>query len=355
MSTNLNHPDAVVRIKEVDSATRRIRVEMRDPSIFSPRTQWLTRYSLDLIEAVLEVKGPAYLCDEIARDEDPAYVESDLLASLFAYVDKEAMGGKTLLDFGCGSGASTMVVARTLPNCHIVGVELDERVLALARRRAKYYGFSNLTLLQSPAPDALPERVGSVDFVLLSAVYEHLLPSERPKLLRQMWRRLNPGGVLFVNQTPDRRFPIETHTTGLPFINYLPDSVAFYLARKFSKRGLGEETWESLLRAGIRGATPAELRRILSESGCSPELLNPISASFKRQSDIWYHSAKQRLSLRYDGLRRRTVLAVMQCILWTGIPVAPYISLALKKVVPNIFVNTDEDKLSSTQNESAVL
>jgi SAM-dependent methyltransferase len=344
MNIILEHSDAVIRVEDIDSTRRRILVEMKDPSIFSPRTQWLTRYPLDLIEAVLEVKGPAYLCDEIARDEDPTYVESELLHSLFAYVDREAMEGKSLLDFGCGSGASTMVVARILSNCHIYGVELEERLLAVAKRRAEYYGLNNLTLLQSPAPDELPEQVDSVDFVLLSAVYEHLLPAERPKLLRQMWQRLKPGGVLFVNQTPDRRFPLETHTTGLPLINYLPDSVAGYLARRFSKRASRGESWNALLRRGIRGATPAELKRILSEFSYSVELLEPIYGSFKRQSDIWYHSSKSRLSLKYAGVRRRAIFAIIQFILWAGVPVAPYISLALKKGVPNNSAAQDANK-----------
>jgi predicted O-methyltransferase YrrM len=145
-----------------------------------------------LIEAILKIKDPAWLCDEIARDEDPAYVECDIFASLFGYVAKSDMDGKRVLDFGCGAGASTMIIARALPNSHIYGIELDERLLALAQLRAEYYHLDNLTLLRSPSSEQLPDQLPEFDFVLLSAVYEHMLPIERPLLLHQIWQRLAP-------------------------------------------------------------------------------------------------------------------------------------------------------------------
>ncbi|MBN1561023.1 class I SAM-dependent methyltransferase [candidate division KSB1 bacterium] len=331
MNTILAHEDAVIRITEINSVSRRIEVEINEPSVFSPRKRWITRYPIELIEAVLKVKGPAYLCDEIARDEDPSYVESDIFASLFGYVSKNDMDGKRLLDFGCGSGASTMIISRELPNCRIYAVELEEKSLALAQLRAAYYHFENLMMLRSPAPDRLPEQIQQVDYILLSAVYEHLLPDERQSLLLQMWQHLAPEGILFINQTPDRRFPIETHTTGLPFINYLPNFVAGPFARIFSKRGLRGASWESLLRKGIRGATPTEIMRLLSASPYPPILLTPASQGIRRQSDIWYSSARKRMCERYTGLQKQVVLTLMSCITLCGVPVAPYISLAIGK------------------------
>lgn len=167
----LEHQDARINIEEIDAVSRRIRVEMKNSAMFSPRKQWVTRYPVSLIEAVLQHRGPAYLCDEIARDEDPSYTASDIMASVFGYVSKSAMDGKRLLDFGCGSGASTMIMARALPKCQIYGVELEPKPLALARLRAAHYRCDNLTLLQSPSPDALPPEIQQVDYILLSAVY----------------------------------------------------------------------------------------------------------------------------------------------------------------------------------------
>ncbi len=331
MAAILAHADGLVTVSEVDHGARRIEVRMNDRAAFSPRTEWLTRYPLGLIRAVLDVKGPAYLCDEIARDEDPAYLESDLRAAVFGYVPAPELDGQRILDFGCGSGASTVVLARLLPRCRLYGVDLQEDLLALARLRAEHYGLDNVVFLSSPSPDRLPAGIAGYETVLLSAVYEHLLPAERTRLLLQMWDGLEPGGVLFINQTPDRRFPLEMHTTGLPLINQLPDRAVLAIARRCSARGLRGSTWEQLLRKGIRGATPDEIFGILRGAAAPPARLAPVAAGARQQSDIWYLAARRRLQDRYRGWRRLAVLAVMDSVVKLRIPVAPYLSLAIRK------------------------
>ena len=120
---------------------------------------------------------------------------------------------------------------------------------------------------KSPSGDSLPPELGQFDFIMFNAVFEHLLPHERPKLLPLVWQHLRPGGVLFLNQTPYRYSLVEVHTTGgMPFINYLPDSVTLWAARKFCKRVQPNETWNSLLRRGIRGGTVPEILGILGGS-----------------------------------------------------------------------------------------
>ena len=59
MPITLKHKDALVIIEEIDSMSRHVRVDMCDSSVFSPRTQWVTRYPVALIEAVLSHRGPA--------------------------------------------------------------------------------------------------------------------------------------------------------------------------------------------------------------------------------------------------------------------------------------------------------
>jgi hypothetical protein len=146
-----------------------------------------------------------------------------------------------------------------------------------------------------------------------------------------MWECLAPEGVLFINQTPDARFPIETHTTILPFLNYLPDRVALSCAHRFAKTIPSNASWEALLRMGIRGGTPGEILKILRKSRFSPVLLRPNADGIKRQSDIYYSSARKRLSERYRGAKRLCILGVVGLAPALGIPIAPYISLAVRR------------------------
>ena len=138
-----------------------------------------TRYPDELIQAVLAVRPLTWLCDELARDKDPLYVERYLRYAMLGYVDEGQFVGKRLLDFGCGAGASTMVLCRMLPHTEIVGVELVEEDLAVAKARARFYGAESTRFVVSPGPEQLPPGIGLFDFVSFSAVFEHLLPNVR--------------------------------------------------------------------------------------------------------------------------------------------------------------------------------
>ena len=140
------------------------------------------------------MKGPSYVCNEIARDEDPSYVEFELKTDLLAYFAPEEFAGRRILDFGCGSGASTMILHRLFPSAEIIGVELDPDLLAIARKRAEHYSFPQANLVQSPAGTDLPSDLGEFDFVIMSAVVEHLLPKERAVVLPKLWNLIRDGG-----------------------------------------------------------------------------------------------------------------------------------------------------------------
>jgi hypothetical protein len=207
-----------------------------------------------------------------------------------------------------------------------VGIELEPRLLNLAQRRAQLLGLHGVRLHLSPSGDALPEGIGEFDFIMFNAVFEHLLPDERPALLGKIWSRLKPGGVLFLNQTPHRYSPIEVHTTGgLPFLNYLPQSLALRYARKCSRRVRPDESWASLLRRGIRGGTVREVIGLLGGPS-QATLLAPLPQVGDR-IDIWF----RKLSPRYGLLKRSIWVSLKTIKLLTGAQVPPTLSLAIRK------------------------
>lgn len=329
MAPALTHPDGHVQVEELPNGRKRLTVHLTNTSLFMPSGSCETAYPLDLIQAILAVKGPAYLCDEILRDENDAYVRLSLERDLRGYFDLAWFDGKRLLDFGSGAGASTISLAKLFPQSEIVGIEVDQRLLALAQRRLRQYGFPNVTLLRSPSSLELPPDIGGFDCAVLSAVYEHLLPQERTRMLPLIWSVIRPGGFLFINQTPHRYFPYESHTTSLPFINYLPDALALTYARACSKRVRRHEPWESLLRDGIRGATEQELLGILSSGGVQAAiLLEPCREGLRDRIDLWYASLGK---TRYRKTKRllKQVLAVLKSL--SGVTLVPNLSLVIRK------------------------
>jgi hypothetical protein len=134
--------------------------------------------------------------------------------------------------------------------------------------------------------------------------------------MAKVWSILRPGGILFVNQTPHRWFPLEFHTTGLPLVNYLPRGLAHHAARRLSKRVERDESWEELLREGFRGATETEvLNAIRSAPNATPVLLTPSAMNLADRVDLWYASSmagdrpwrsKQLFRLAFKAISRAT-------------------------------------------------
>jgi 2-polyprenyl-3-methyl-5-hydroxy-6-metoxy-1,4-benzoquinol methylase len=319
------HPDALIRVVE-GNGRRTISVEPR-PGYFTPLKKWNTRYPIDLIDHVLRVKGPGFLCDEISRDENPRQVQHNFSWNILSYVEKKDFAGRRVLDFGSGSGASSMVLARMFPEANIVGVELDPEHVELARHRARFYGIDDRVRFElSPDSTSLPANIGRFDYIIFMAVYEHLLPSERGRMLPLVWSHLKSGGILFLDETPYRWFPIESHTTGLPLINYLPDRLTLYCSRWLSKRIRHDASWEELLREGIRGATTEEILNSLRRQGPA-ELLNP-SYQVKDHIDLWYRLSS---TTRRPLMKKFLMWSFRAVKLATGVTIIPVLTLAFKK------------------------
>jgi 2-polyprenyl-3-methyl-5-hydroxy-6-metoxy-1,4-benzoquinol methylase len=325
----LRHPDAELQIELLPDKRKLLTVKPLSPALYVARKSVTTSYPDELIELILTIKGPSHVCDEIARDADPAYVRLSLETDLLVYIPHADLSSRRILDFGCGSGASTMILHRLFPQATIISIELDPQLLSIAKARARHYAFPEEQLLQSPSGTEIPNGLGMVDCIVMSGVYEHLLPAEREAILPRLWALINDNGVLFLNQTPHRYTPVETHTTGLPLINYLPDFIAHKVACRFSKRIALDESWTTLLRRGIRGATEYEVLNILRRtSDGHPVLLSPSREGIRDRIDLWFRTSVQ---ARWPLIKRalRTVFKTIK--LCTGLTLVPSLSLAIQK------------------------
>ncbi len=319
-----------VWILPLSGNVRRVELRPNDPHLYIPRRTVDTAYPDELIAGCLDISGFCWLCDEIARDEDNTSVEKAIHRSVFGFVPREEFAGRRLLDLGCGSGCSSAVLARLLPETEILGVELNAKLLQLAEARIAYHGLKNVRFQASPAGTALPENIGTFDFIVFSAVYEHLLPQERIELMPHVWAALRPGGVLFINQTPHRYFPIDTHSSGLPLVNYLPDSMAHWAVRRFSRRGPINRSarWEDHLRGGLRGATEREILRTLTRGASDrAEMLEPCIPGVKDRVDLWHRS----LGPRHGAAKRLLKWILKAGYRVTGSVVTPNVAVAIRK------------------------
>jgi 2-polyprenyl-3-methyl-5-hydroxy-6-metoxy-1,4-benzoquinol methylase len=332
-TTILEHSTGRAFIEELPGNQRRIRVEPSEATSFIPYEVCETSYPIDLIRKILNVKDVDYLCDEVLRDEDPTYIQPHIEVSLLSYLSNSAFEDKRILDFGCGSGASISILARMFPKSEIVGVELLSSYLSVARARVEYYGFPNVSLYSSPSGTEVPRDIGRFDFIMMSAVFEHLLPQERKTLMPKIWSLLKEDGLQFITQTPNRLFPIEKHTTGLPLLNYAPKWIALEAARRIqvgpAKRYKKDDSWEYLLREGIRGATENEILSLL-RGDCSyyPIVMNPSAPGLQDSIDVWYLLSAQHGKTKAKSLMKRIYKAIKNV---SNINLLPDLTLAIKK------------------------
>jgi demethylmenaquinone methyltransferase / 2-methoxy-6-polyprenyl-1,4-benzoquinol methylase len=63
-----------------------------------------------------------------------------------------------VLDLACGTGISTLAIAQAHPRCQVVGVELREEYLAIARRKVRESGIQNVEFVLQRAEDYRSEE-----------------------------------------------------------------------------------------------------------------------------------------------------------------------------------------------------
>ncbi len=104
--------------------------------------------------------------------------------------------GKVILDAGCGSGYTSLCLAEANPNSHIIGIDISEESLKLARERLKYHGFDNVEF-RCLFLEELPSL--GIEFDYINA---HELLSILPDVagaLATMKTLLKPDGIIRTN------------------------------------------------------------------------------------------------------------------------------------------------------------
>jgi SAM-dependent methyltransferase len=126
----------------------------------------------------------------------PRYVgvrqASVFLPFLFAHLRP----GVSVVDCGCGVGALTIDLAIRVAPGRVVGVDLDESQLALAREDASRRAVGNVEFTTASVY-APPFEDTTVDIAVANAVLVHL--AEPVAALRELKRVLLPGGIAAVS------------------------------------------------------------------------------------------------------------------------------------------------------------
>ena len=199
-----------------------------------------------------------------------------------------ALSNQVVLDFGCGTGASTAALAERAKV--VIAFDTDARRVALCRMRLQEHGLEDRVTFVS---DQLPRR--RVDLAVLNGVIEHIPATEpglRESVLSQVARAVGPGGHIFINDTPNRLCPVDLHTTRLWWIPWTRPGSSWAYARALAAGRFFETPGSAsgprgLEEAGAWGTTFWALDSCLKKHGFS--CLNLAQGHDRR---LRYHPAR---------------------------------------------------------------
>lgn len=210
--------------------------------------------------------------------------------------------GKKVLEFGCRDGSS-FISFITLGAEKIIGMDIDERVINLSRKIYSDFGFDNIEYRKNTIDESLPANEEEFDIVSCNAILEHIHPDLRLKYLKELKGKVKKGGYIIISDTPNKLWPIEGHTTGLWFLNYLPFKLKCWLGSKTKRfNDVKPNDYDYWIAQGIVGVTYNEVYKSFDMG----EWKNDDDLKFKKEY-------KDRV---FNNKKRNYLKKVFRCLLF---------------------------------------
>lgn len=150
-----------------------------------------------------------YSADELQNLPDGITEQSFGCGNPLAFSDVTT--GQTVLDLGCGAGLDLLLaVERVGSTGKVIGVDINDDMLALARKRTEK--FSNIDLRKG-AIESLPIESGSIDWVISNCVIN--LSQDKQQAFSEIARVLKPGGKMLVSDIVADQLPWWVRRSGV--------------------------------------------------------------------------------------------------------------------------------------------
>jgi SAM-dependent methyltransferase len=162
--------------------------------------------------------------------------------------------GKTVIDFGCGSGAEAVEMAQRGAR-RVLGIEINPRLLEQARQRAISAGVADRCVVAT-APDEPADVIVSLDS------FEHF--ADPLAILQVMAEYLKPGGRVIISFGPTWYHPYGGHFFSVfPWSHLLFTESALIEWRRTRRPGQSART---ISECGVNKMTIRGFRRIVDAS-----------------------------------------------------------------------------------------
>jgi 2-polyprenyl-3-methyl-5-hydroxy-6-metoxy-1,4-benzoquinol methylase len=189
-----------------------------------------TRYSERVVQMLIERKGARraalYFPFKEARGRH-------FLGPLFRYLRDRGALRLSVLEVGCSFGHITEYLTDQPEVAEVVAFDTDPAFVTITRVKVEEMGLRkvrHVALYTNSETQQLPYASGAFDVVVVCGVVEHLPERFRRAQVDEYYRLVRRGGHIAILDTPNRAFPLETHSVGLPLIQWLPPRLAYRYA-----------------------------------------------------------------------------------------------------------------------------
>jgi 2-polyprenyl-3-methyl-5-hydroxy-6-metoxy-1,4-benzoquinol methylase len=153
-------------------------------------------------------------------------------------VGHTSLAGSPILEVGSGEGAGTAAMAEQ--GGQVTGIDINSEAIGRAAALLQQMELE-ATFKQGNATDLKALTEGALfDQIVFWAALEHMTVDERIIALRQAWDTLGRSGLLSVVETPNRLWPLDSHTSLLPYFNWLPYELGYRYSRNSPRAGFGD-------------------------------------------------------------------------------------------------------------------
>ena len=155
----------------------------------------------DLIEKIRQqfdsAPYPRIPVDESPKDKPSSLYIHNLVTAYYLRNQKVIdTKGKVILDAGCGSGYTSLILAEANPGAKIVGIDISEESVKLARQRLEHHGFDNAEF-HVLGIDDLPQHDWKFDYINCDELL--YLFDDIGSALQAMKAVLKPEGIIRSN------------------------------------------------------------------------------------------------------------------------------------------------------------
>lgn len=106
----------------------------------------------------------------------------------------------TVIELGCGDGTNLLAIAQRFPTATLIGVDLSEEALSIARQRATGAGLTQVSFVRLDLAELGQDHpLPPCDYLIAHGLLSWVAPATRQKILALAGRLLKPSGVAMLS------------------------------------------------------------------------------------------------------------------------------------------------------------